>query len=549
MNDNHSAPSRRTVLRGTAVALAAASVGGPLLTACGGGGGGGAAGIGERVELPGHMPSRNGVEPDLARVHADGSDGYLTFPEETYRSVRKAPGKGGKVTGFVQTYSPVPPGPDRNKYWRELNGRLNADLRMSIVGAGDYKTKIATLVAGDDLPDFMQITHGAVPELAPFLDAKCQDLSEFLAGDEIKNYPNLANFPQACWKGTAVNGGLYGLPIPRPRAVMALFSRDDLLEERGIDPAPATFDELFAAMKEYTDPRKNRFGTSSPLGMYRYTLQMLGLPNSWKSEGGKLTAVDELEEAKQALDALAKVRKAGLFHPDSFLATAPNSQWFNAGTIAFTQNPNNSWVDLYEQNVAGDSYRITGRPAFSFEQGVTPTPWMQEASFWGGFSVVRKSSKDRVRELLDIANWLAAPFGSEEYLFRRYGLEGLHHKRDADGAPVLTDQGKTETSVGVKFITDSPYVFTYPANPDVVRGMHDFEKVFFETAVDNPGLGFYSPTLTRKGAQLQQILDESCIEILQGRKPVSSWDDTMQRWRQSGGDRAREELQKAIEAA
>ncbi|MEU2250996.1 extracellular solute-binding protein [Streptomyces sp. NPDC019224] len=547
MNDNRNVLSRRTVLRGTAVAVAAVGVGGPLLTACGGDGGG-AAEAGKRIKLPHHVARDLGIKPDLPKVHKDGTDGYFGFPQETVKSVRKAPGKGGKVSGFVQTYTPVPPGVDRNKYWRALNGKLNVDLRMSVVGAGDYRTKIATLIAGDDLPDFTQIVNGAVPELAPFLEAKCQDLSEFLAGDEIKNYPNLANFPQSCWKVPAVNGGIYGLPIPRPRAVMALFGRDDLLEKQGIDPSPKTFDEFFAAMKAYTAPTRNRYALACPLGMFRYVQQMLGMPNNWVTEGGKLSSVNELEGTKDALAALARVRKAGLFHPDAFLATAPHVQWFNAGTVAFIQNPNNSWVDLYDQNVAGDSYRITGRPAFSFEKGVTPTPWMQDPSFWGGFSAIKKGSKDRTRELLDIANWLAAPIGSQEFLFRRYGLEGVHYTRDADGAPALNDKGKSETAIGVKFITDSPFVLTYPDNDDVVRGMHTFEKVFFETAVDNPVFGFYSPTLTRKGAQLQQIVDEACVEILQGRKPVSSWDDTMKTWRQSGGDRACDELQKAIEA-
>ncbi|MEV0849635.1 extracellular solute-binding protein [Streptomyces sp. NPDC049954] len=548
MNDNHHALSRRTVLRGTAVALAAGA-GGPLLTACGGGGGS-AAEPGKQAELPHHVPSKlGGIKPDLPKVNKDGTDGYFGFPRESVKSVRKAPGKGGKVSGFVQTYTPVPPGADRNKYWRALNGKLNVDLRMSVVGSGDYKTKIATLVAGDDLPDFTQITNGAVPELAPFLEAKCQDLSEFLAGDEIKNYPHLANLPQSSWKVSAVNGGIYGLPIPRPRANIALFSRDDLLEKQGIDPAPKTFDEFFAALKEYTDPAKHRYGLASPLGMVLYVQQMLGLPNNWKTEGGKLTNVNEMEETKQALDAMLKVRKAGLFHPDAFLATAPHAQWFNAGTVAFIQNPNNSWTDLYDQNIAGDSYRITGRPAFSFAKGVTPTPWLQAPSFWGGFSAIKKSSKDRTRELLDIANWLAAPIGSQEFLLRRYGLEGVHYTWDADGAPTLTDKGKAETSIGVKFITDSPYVFNYPRNDDVVRGMHTFEKVHFETSVEDPCFGFYSATLNRKEAQLQQILDDSRIEILQGRKPVSSWDDTMNTWRQSGGDSARDELTKAIEAA
>jgi putative aldouronate transport system substrate-binding protein len=171
-------------------------------------------------------------------------------------------------------------------------------------------------------------------------------------------------------------------------------------------------------------------------------------------------------------------------------------------------------------------------------------------SFWNGFTAVKKSDKDRTRELLDIANWLAAPFGSQEYLFRKYGLDGVHHTVDPKGDPIQNDRGKSEIlGMGLGFVTDGPFTFYYPNEPDVVRGMHDFEADFFKTAVENPVYGHYSSALSRKGAQLDQILTDSKIEIIQGRKPVSSWDETVQTWRQRGGDRIRDEFMKSMERA
>ncbi|MGI5397266.1 hypothetical protein [Streptomyces sp. CA-251251] len=551
MSENRNRPTRRTVLRSAAAAAAAAGVASPLLTACSSGGGQDAAAQNAAVKLPAHVPNTAVPEPDLPRVHVEGIDGYLHYPADASKTVRKAPGKGGKVSAFVQTYTPAPPGASRNKYWRELNGRLNADLRMNIAAASDYKTKIATLMAGDDLPDFIQILGGGtVPELAPFLAAKCQDLTEFLSGDEIKNFSNLANLPQICWKSTLYNGGIYGLPIPRPRAVLALFSRDDLLEAKGLNPAPQTFDEWFEVMKEFNDPARNRWAAGNPLTLLTMVQMMLGMPNNWDVRQGKLVSTVEMEETKEALGALVKIQKAGLLHPDAFVASAPNQQWFNSGTIAFTVDPNNGWMSFFNSNVAGDSFKITGRPAFSFHKGQKPATWLQEPSFWNGFTALKKSDKDRTRELLGIANWLAAPFGSQEYLFRKYGLEGVHHKVDSKGDPIQNERGKSEIlGMGLQFVTDGPFTFYYPNEPDVVRGMRNFEDGFFKTAVENPVYGHYSSALSRKGAQLDQLLTDSKSEIIQGRKPVSSWDDTVQTWRQRGGDQIRDEFMKSIETA
>ena len=41
-----------------------------------------------------------------------------------------------------------------------------------------------------------------------------------------------------------------------------------------------------------------------------------------------------------------------------------------------------------------------------------------------GWSICKKASETRVKDLLRMFNFFAAPFGSEEYLLINYGVEG-----------------------------------------------------------------------------------------------------------------------------
>ena len=75
--------------------------------------------------------------------------------------------------------------------------------------------------------------HPAVDAHAPaFLDAKCTDLTQYLAGDAIRDYPNLAAIPSRSWKGALVNGKIYGVPIPPASVLLVVLGRQG-------DPGPA----------------------------------------------------------------------------------------------------------------------------------------------------------------------------------------------------------------------------------------------------------------------------------------------------------------------
>ena len=105
-----------------------------------------------------------------------------------------------------------------------------------MVGNADWEQKFATVIAGNDLPDMLQTR--VVANFPQLLDKRFTRLDEFLSGDAIKDYPNLANIPTRHWKSTVYNGGIYGIPIPRGAVGWYHYIRVDLFEQAGASPEP-----------------------------------------------------------------------------------------------------------------------------------------------------------------------------------------------------------------------------------------------------------------------------------------------------------------------
>src|SRR5437660_5380656 len=61
-------------------------------------------------------------------------------------------------------------------------------------------------------------------------------------------------------------------------------------------------------------------------------------------------------------------------------------------------------------------------------------------------NVLKKASPDRIKELLRIMNFLAAPFGSQEDLLLSYGIQGQDYSLDPKGNPVPTSEGIARAS-------------------------------------------------------------------------------------------------------
>jgi len=112
-------------------------------------------------------------------------------------------GMGGTITALSNAYNPPATPFDQNQAWQEINKQLNATVQFNVVAPADYPAKMGTTMAGNDLPDLMLFPGGlnvtlaqsGTANLPQFLQDKCADLTPYLAGDAIKDYPFLAAIP------------------------------------------------------------------------------------------------------------------------------------------------------------------------------------------------------------------------------------------------------------------------------------------------------------------------------------------------------------------
>lgn len=537
----HRVVSRRALLRGMgAMTLAAAST--SFLSACGGGGG--AANTAEanaRVKLPTHVPY-SGVTPDLP-AGEDLLPGFYRYPENLVTAITGKPGAGaGKVSILVDTFTPVPPPLGDNAYWQALNDRIGAELAFNIVPDSDYSTKVTTTIAGGDLPDMVMLPSWT-PDLPGVLRAKFADLTPYLSGDAVEEYPFLANIPEFSWRPMIANGGIHGLPTPRASIGEIMFVRDDLVAARSLNPEPGNHKEFVELCEGLTDAKAGRWALGDTGlgggGALLFLLESFGVPNGWSEKDGKFTNAVETEEYTEALAALVAMVENGLFHPDTFSATFQQGRdWFGTGKIAMKVDGYAAWDILLGTYPGID---VGGLLAPAHDGNGSGRHFTGKGSF--AVTGIKKGDEKRVRQMLAIANWMAAPIGTTEHLFRKFGVDSTDHTMRA-GLPTLTRTGETNVKIPMQYLVDQPAILG-PGDRAVVDKQYAFHKEVAPLLVPDPTVGLYSPVNASKGSVLSKTLNNARSEIVRGNQPVSSWADVVRQWRNDGGDQVRGEFEKA----
>ncbi|MFI7610312.1 extracellular solute-binding protein [Nonomuraea terrae] len=543
--------NRRGLLRMagmSALGVAAA----PLITACGGGSGGATGSVSnagkQLVPWPTYAPFA-GPKPDAPGDETGVQPLYLKYPETLTQSVNETVGDGSRVTALVVTFGPPPAPVAQNRFWQEINKALNVDLQVTVVPDPEYGQKMTTLMAsGSDLPDIIMFTNLALPHSLEFIQAQCADLSAFVGGDAVKEYPNLANIPTYAWKGMGrINGKLYGVPLERPTPANSLFVNRTAMDEAGI-PKDWTTEQYLEAMRELTGDRKWGLGWYKTLfgglGSITYHAGSLGAPNTWTATGGQFVHTISTPQFEQAVDTMRKLVEAKTVYPDSLTVSSTDMQsHFHNGTVASIQDGFGSVAPATLSKIDGRFELDLGRP-----YGPQATPWRSAGLF--GYVTFKKASPERIKLLLRICNYLSAPFGTKEYELANYGVEGVHFTKDDDGIKP-TDLFDTEnnSSLPVKYLGAAPSVLYLPGYPDTAQAVYDWQKASLPKSVANPGQGLRSAIQVSKGAQLDQIIGDGIAAIAFGRKPLSAWKDVVTQWRQAGGDRMAEELAKEHAAA
>jgi putative aldouronate transport system substrate-binding protein len=577
--------SRRTMLR-AALGLAGAAA----LAACGAEGATPAAGTtppagggmnptattaAAGAPNPTVAPTRAATAAATARATAAGSpvavDGKIPSPLEgvpdaylkplpPFKSVSRVPGRGGKVSAFLISYDPPFAPREQNRYWQELEKRMGVSpYEADAVPSANYEEKFAATLAGGDLPDLMFFNPppnaGRILQQGGFAD-----LTQYLTGDALKEYPNLTAFPSVLWKNVAFNKKIYGVPRPRFLANNSLYFRQDWAEKVGFAEQRNAEDvfRMFVAMsKEDPDGNGNRTDTwglssSSPrpgLATDEFGM-MYRAPNGWRlNPDGSLVNRNETEEYKQALAFARRCWEAGAFHPDATtLTTNQNKDLFHGSKIgAYSDGLSGLIGSRTKAQELTPTAKVNGWVPVGHDGG--PAVYNKYIGYFGYTCINARAGRDRERakELLRILDYMAAAPFSEESIFNGNGIEGVHHVLKENGVREKTDLGKAEIGP-LTSMTNPPQIVRYTEEEDTIY-FQQLQRDLLSMAIDNPVWGFYSETNAAKSAELEQLLADRRVAIVTGREPLTAWDTALRDWKSRGGDQVRKEYEDALKAS
>ena len=520
-----------------------------------------AAGSGQ-AKLPTYVPFQ-GPKPDLAGNEQGLDPAYFKFPSNLVQSVSTPPGDGSTIRALTYLTLAPPPPMEQNAAWQAVNKALNATLQMEQVSAADYPARLNVVIAGNDLPDFIynptvNVPWGVIPGLPDFLKSKCQDLTPYLSGDAIKDYPNLAHYTNYTWRSGISESKIYAIPIARPPIGTVMMYRGDLLEKAGIqmDKAPKDADDFKRILQAVTRPQDNQWGIAAGQTSYfaltpnsAYSA-IFRVPNNWRLDAsGKLIKDVETAEFKAAVGFSRDLWQAGVWHPNTPAYGGAFNGDFEAGRFVFAPGVWGQYVQLWDiEAVQVPNGRIYPMHPFASDGG---KPYYQAGSGQFGVAYMKQqSSPDRIKMLLRVANYFAAPFGSAEWLLNYYGVKDVDFTFNADGAPVMTDQGRTELTAVWRYVSSPAYALFSPNRSQEFAQMSYAAEQAMIAAMDvDPTLGLYSATAASQNALAQDTLMAGVSDIIQSRRPVTDLDGLVGDWRQKVGDKMRGEFQDALAAS
>ena len=512
-----------------------------------------------RLQLPTYVPFQ-GPAPDLAGT-ADGliAPGYKSFPKQLVRTVPKPPGGGGDVEAMTATLSPPPPPPDQNPAWAQVNKELGVSLKMPIINTSDYAAKLSTTVAGSSLPDILSVSifGTTLQDMEDFLKAACADLTPYLSGDAVKDYPNLASFPTSAWRPTIFNDKIYTVPLVPGGATSGsgggvLMAQWKLIDEIGVSGFQSVGD-FTKALKEITIPNQRWAvgggSSANPASFAGWLSQLFGGANQWRESGGKLTRNFETEEFKQAVAYGRSLWDAGVVHPESLsLGGSKAGTYFYSSKMAMWTSSFNVYQTVWDRAVGSDP-AFKPRAVVPFSHDGRGRAVQYRGSGASGLVAIKKASPERIKELLGVLNYLAASFGSEEHLLLNYGVKDVEFKFDAAGNPALTQQGAQDLTVPWRFLVAGPDVWYHATSVEYAEVGHKLQSDLRPIGIDDPTIGLYSRTSGQKGAGLDRKFNEAAAAILFGQADVSTFTQAVEQWRKDGGDQIRAEYEQALQAS
>lgn len=490
-----------------------------------------------RTDLP--PPSIPGTEDGFV------PPAYFAYPRELVKSVERAPLRGGRVTAFGMNFLPPAPAVDRNVAQQAVNRALGGELVLNTASYTDYTAKFGTILASGEMPDVLFLHDTKIfPRQAEMLRYLCADLGPILEGKGILAYPNLAALPPYMWRNGLLNGTQFGVPNGQGGAWWLWMIADEAAVGHDMPTSAAAFRQR---LKDVTGAGRwgmvadNAFPPAIP-----FAAMMWKAPKNWAERDGRLTKDIETDRYKAAVGYARDLFASGLIYPE-FPVQAQAIDLFTTGKAGFYHvtvgTTRTIWERLAREHSAVSLAVITppghdgGAGSYHYGSG----------SY--GKVVLRKAGEARLREVLGVLDFLAAPFGSRENHLIDYGVEG-HDFTWANGTPQPIAAAKAELNVPYRYLMNgADVIYSAARSRDFAERFHRWTSDHAAIAISDPTIGLASRTYGARGSALEQMIRDQLRDIVVGRAPFASYNQLVRDWRSAGGDRVRDELEAALAAS
>ncbi|MFJ8469518.1 extracellular solute-binding protein [Streptomyces swartbergensis] len=546
-----SGPSRRSFLASTAVATAAVAGGMPLLAACRGSQEGRKEGTTSGKDAKKLLPAfvaRNVVSPDIPSKN--GSAAGFTRPLDLSTLKTAVPeklGKGSKIK-IMAPFWGTPPSND-NPYYKAMNEAIGVEVSWQNQDGNTYDEKLGAILASSDIPDVVVVPgwnlNGKIPSA---INAKFADLGEYLSGDKVKDYPNLAAVPTDAWQRSIFGGQLRAIPMPASPVVnIAPFYRKDVFDKEGYT-LPTSADEFLAWAKEATNAKAKVWACDD---MKWTAFSVFGALSGadkalwWNLEGDKLINRIETEAYLEALEWTRKLYAAGVVHPDAKAANqGVAGNRFTAGqSLVYNDDLSALWAKTAEQRTQNKDFDMGVMDIFGHDGG-DPTLWAVQPANIFTF-VNKKASKQVVQDFLALANYCASPYGTKEYMLTVYGVEGTDYTVK-DGVPTKTTRGVNEVNGAFDYTGDPAAYIAHPDLPEIAKQQVEWQQ---RMGAFTKKSSFHGMTITEpnRWTNLADDFEQLEDDIVRGRKKISDMQQAVSDWKKRGGDDLRAWYRKLLD--
>ncbi|WP_135556394.1 extracellular solute-binding protein [Paenibacillus cymbidii] len=418
----------------------------------------------------------------------------------------------------------TPPDVDKSPFYQELQKRTNTKLKIEFVTSPAFTEKMNLALASKTLADITvvktlteanivnAINQGAFYDLGPFL------------GD-LSKYPNLAKLPANLWSDASINGKTYGIPNATGVISDALLIRKDWLTELNLQ-VPTTVDELKSVLEAFkakkTGVTPATASTTYPIGT---AMSAFGTQNP-VIEGDRMVLKELTPGFRDYLLYMRDLYGKQLLPTEySVLKAGQDTEMFQQGKAGVLNRPiHEAWTIQKELKKTAPQGEVLVLPPLK-----GPNGYVQNArdSFYGAFMIPSSVPKDKVEKLLRYLDQSASPELND---LRKYGIEGIHHKKNADGSIAVDSEALNRDVGGTVYVLVNSYnkyneIEKFADMPaDFMKELKQKTDSYFQNAKPDPFTGLVSDTYAKRSGDLFKDMGTNVTKVIIGKSSIEEWD-------------------------